>query len=221
MNIFIKCFTFILLSFTILGCNGQILNHYASRPDDPIDGTFGNRRFNKDDVKYVQGNLNYLTDRKKRNDNVYYASADYYNRLNYDIANDYITNYKKYLKVDSKELENGLKNNQYGVKGKDLLKKMETGSLTLYPVQKNVDEIQKLKDQENKIAFPDYMDEYLDVYIDNTDKEKNKKMNSYNNSITIAFDTTTRDDYIDKYLGWNGDYAEKKKIKYREKPLNN
>ena len=48
---------FILLSIT--GCNGLIFNHYASRPNDPIDGTFGNKRFDSDDVKYTQGNLAY------------------------------------------------------------------------------------------------------------------------------------------------------------------
>ena len=211
---------FILLSIT--GCNGLIFNHYASRPNDPIDGTFGNKRFDSDDVKYTQGNLAYLKDRKKRNNDLYFKSAEAYNDLNNKIANDYLDDYQKYLKVDAKALENGLKNNQFGIKGSEILRKMENGTLPVYPVRDNITEIQRLKDEENKVAVPEYMLAFLDIYIDNIEKEKKQEteeIESQHNGALLAFLTNDRDSYVKTYLELYGGENEKNKRVFAELPL--
>ena len=210
--------------FTILvlqcGCDGIIMNHYASRANEPIDGTYGNKRFNSKDVNYTQGNLEHLTDRKKRDNNLYYASAKKYNTMNYQIAKEYLGNYQKFLRVDAKELENGMKEEQYGVKGKDLVRKMEAGILPVYPLRGNIEEMQILKDEYNKIAFPDYMDEYLNVYKNN-DEDKVVVANAdYDDTQYFAeYSVRSRDDYIYRYLGaFNEDGIMDKKV-YKEAPL--
>ena len=192
---------YILVLLGLSGCNGIIFNHYASRYSQPLDGTYGNERFDPNDVNYTQGNLEYLKDRKTRNNVIYYASARKYNQLNYEIAKEYIGNYQKYLKVDSKALEDEMKKEHLGVKGEEILNKMELGELPVHPLRGNIEAMQKLYDEDNK----------------------NIKQLEGDNDPMYAFadiNVYDRDSYVKKYLGWTDDYNGLHKIEYEEELLN-
>ena len=213
---------YILVLLGLSGCNGIIFNHYASRYSQPLDGTYGNDRFDPNDVNYTQGNLEYLKDRKTRNNVIYYASARKYNQLNYEIAKEYIGNYQKYLKVDSKALEDEMKKEHLGVKGEEILNKMELGELPVHPLRGNIEAMQKLYDEDNKIAFPDYMSEYLDIYANGAEKKNIKQLEGDNDPMYAFADINVydRDSYVKKYLGWSDDYNGLHKIEYEEESLN-
>ena len=219
---YIKYIIIIIIVFASCGCDGIIANHYASRENQPLDGSIIGNKISSSTAKYPQGNLDYLTDIRTRNNKTYFASARMYNENNHLIASEYVKNYKKYLKVDAKELENGLKNRQYGVPGAALLQKMEAGTLQSYPLAGNIVVMQDLNDKENKIAFPDYMDEYMDVYTSNTKQEKQKKtlVQENNNDFLLQNNgKTPRDRYVNKFLAWNDGYSINNKEAYKEQPL--
>ena len=202
----------------ICGCDGVIANHYAVRGNEPLDGTFGNSRFDSNDVSYTQCNLEYLNDRKTRNNNLDFASAKKYLEMNHQIAYEYVDNYQKFLKVDAKELEHGLKVDQYGVKGSDILRKMEAGHLVARPMQGNIEIIQALKDEKNKIAFPDYMAEYLNAYDDGISSVDAGKNIDDKEDVALKHENDqrmkNRDDYVE-YYNINDDATARYK-KYQE-----
>ena len=215
MSILLLC----LVLVSVSGCDGVLSNHYASRAHEPLDGTYGNSRFDSNDVSYTQGNLEYLNNKNNRNNKIYYASAQKYNDINYNIAKEYISNYQKFLKVDAKELENCLRNEQYEQKSDDILKKMEAGILPKRPMNGNIEIMQTLKDEKNKIAFPDYMDEYLVVYNNkrgNVIKDVSGDTDSQNH--TVAYNLNSRDDYVNYYFNMINGSIDGKDT-YKEKVL--
>ena len=195
-------FILLCISLSLCNCNGVIMNHYASRAHQPLDGTNGNSRFNSEDVSYAIGNLEYLNDREARNNNLYFASARKYNQIKYQIAHDYILNYQKFVKVDAKELEHRFADEQKHTSRQKLLKQMESGTLPVRPLQGNIEAMQNLKDEKNKIAFPDYMDEYLTPYNQQNDTiiQKQTTQENQNDEHFIAFAITDRDSYVQHYL---------------------
>ena len=209
MSVLLLC----ILLVSISGCDGILSNHYASRAHEPLDGTYGNARFDSNDVSYTQGNLEYL------NNKIYYASAQKYNDISYSVAKEYISNYQKFLKVDTKELENRLRNEQYEQKSDDILKKMEAGVLPKRPMNGNIEIMQTLKDEKNKIAFPDYMDEYLAMYNDKrNDAIENNSSDFNSQNYIVAYDLNSRDGYVDYYFNMMNSTVDSRD-KYNEKVL--
>jgi hypothetical protein len=225
----LKVFLFFLVLFLCTGCDGIIMSKKAYYPNGPVDGSslFGSK-FNKDDVRYAQGNLKYLDNIKTRNNSVYFSSIEEYNVLNYKIAKTYINNYKNFLKIDPDELELLLKQEQYGKKKEDIFDMMEIGILPKRPIKNNISTMQALNDEHNKIAFPDYMNEYLDVKNEQNNDKKTDFFafndNEYgerkkNEIDTISADMYDRDVYIDTYLNsLSGNYGSNAE-RYTEEPL--
>ena len=213
------CIFFQILLFC--SCDGVIANHYPNRINGPIDGSKSKNKERFEIVYYPQGNLNHLDDRKRRDNNVYFASAKRYNELQYNIAKGYLENYAKFLKIDAKELEQMLKNEQLGVRGDEILAKMEVGDLPVHPLKGNVLVMQKLKDEDDKIAFPDYMDDFLNIYSDDTKKAKKIEEKETANSPIYAMNVANfRDAYVDYYLSLSNEYAENNPSVFKEKDLN-
>jgi len=219
-------FKYVFLIFQILllcSCDGVIANHYASRLNGPIDGSKSSNKERFEIVYYPNGNLEHLNDRKTRNNNVYFASAKRYNDLQYDVAKDYLENYAKFLKIDAKELEQMVKNEQLGVKGEEISRKMEVGELPVHPFKGNVLVIQKLKDEDDKIAFPDYMSEFLDIYQGVEGKNDKpvevQEKNTSSNSVYAMNAVDFRDAYVDYYLSLSNEYAENNPVVFKEKKL--
>lgn len=225
----LKVFLSFLVLFLCVGCDGVIMSKKAYYPNGPVDGSslFGSK-FNKDDVRYAQGNLKYLDNIKARNNSVYFSSIEEYNVLNYKIAKTYIDNYKNFLKIDPDELELVLKQEQYGRKKEDIFNMMEIGILPKHPIKNNISTMQALSDEHNKIAFPDYMSEYLDVKNEKNDDKKTdffafndneSSEGKKNENKTISTDMYNRDVYIDTYLNsLSGNYSSNAE-QYREEPL--
>ena len=216
-----KIFLFIFLLPIISGCNGDgiIGNHYASRANQPIDGSLIGGKFDTEDKYYPNGNLEHLNDRKFRDNDIFFKSERRYNRLKYDIAKEYVGNYMKYLKVDAKELEYGLANEVYGLKGEEILAKIENGTLQPYPMKGNILAMQVLQDEHNKIAFPDYMDEYLDIYEDNKEKEIQQHFDIISEDREYPEEmlyTDPRDRYLHKYLAFVDDLNEENRKNFEE-----
>ena len=218
-------FKYICIIFQILwlcGCDGIIANHYPNRVNGPIDGSKIKNKERFEVVYYPQGNLSHLDDRKKRDNNVYFASARRYNDLQYNVAKGYLENYAKFLKIDAKELEQMLKQEQLGVRGEEILAKMEVGDLPVHPLKGNVLVMQKLKDEDDKIAFPDYMDEFLNVFPNDTSKAekiKKEKQETISSPIYAMSAVDFRDTYVDYYLSLSNEYAENSPSVFKEKDL--
>ena len=220
-----KILLLLLLFSFCTGCDGIIMSKRVVRSNGPIDGTsLSGSRFKKNDIRYAQGNLKYLNNRKTRDNSIYFASINEYNTIDYKIAKDYINNYQKFLKVDPDELEYMLKVEQYGKKNKDISRMMEAGVLPKHPVENNIRTIQLLNEEDNKMAFPDYISEYLDVNRKNDNSKTD--MYAFNDDYEKKADYDTeniqkynRDSYIDVYLKSSaGNYNQFAEI-YKEKSL--
>lgn len=221
---FCRVLIFITLLF-ITNCS--IVNHYAMRDgNNPVDGQKVNtKKYTDDNVRlYPSGNLDYMNDKEKRNTKKYFASAKYYNDKKYDIANDYLGRYMKQIKIDTDQLEEQIKNGNINTKGSELLDKMEHGDFKVHPLKGNVKFMQWLKDNKDKIAYPDYMADIMDIYIPQTKKKeiKNKDFEDVviDQSKALASENV-RDYYVNYYLAFNDGFAEieGKQVAFQEKPL--
>ncbi len=221
----IKVFSILLVVFFTASCDGVIMSKKVKRPNGPIDGSaFSGNSFNKKDIRYTQGNLEYLNNRKARNNSVYFSSIEEYNVKDYQIAKEYIDDYQKFLKVDPDKLNEILQLEQSGKKNEDILRMMELGTLPKHPIENNVRVIQTLNDKYNKIAFPEYMNEFLNKNdnVDNNKKteivfenENNKEKEKTENIINKY--GYNRDSYINIYLKKDNNKIVSKR--YKEKKL--
>ena len=98
------------------------------------------------------------------------------------------------------------------------LAKMEAGHLVARPMQGNIEIIQALKDEKNKIAFPDYMAEYLNAYDDGISSVDAGKNIDDKEDVALKHENDqrmkNRDDYVE-YYNINDDATARYK-KYQE-----
>ena len=211
--------------FILSGCNGIVLNYHPNIENRPIDGSFGNPRFNSKNVRYARGNLEYLTNRTERNNAIYFASVSSYDEIDHCIAKEYIDNYQKFLNVNSEELEEIMRNEHKGANSYEILRKMEEGTLPKYPIGNNVRIMQLLKDKKNKIAFPDYMEYYIDKYsIDENDNKNNELFATIERDENEMIYSETneindRDSYVNYYLNTIGKSNDVGNERFSEKLL--
>ena len=218
---FIFLFTFLSLT------NCAFVNHYAMREGNtPVDGKkVSSKEYTNDDVLfYPKENLDYVKNDKKADRQRYFASAEMYNDTGYDLSNDYLGNYMKQLKVDTDTIDEQIKNGNINTKGSELLEKMEYGGLKAHPVSGNIKVMQWLKDNKDKIAYPEYIAEYVNVYVDVKPKKEIRNADfedaTINQTKAINADNI-RDYYVNYYLAFNEDYADitSKQVEFKEKPL--
>lgn len=214
-----------LLIITLYGCaDGVLMSKHVKRSNGPIDGSTSDGSFSHEKAVYVEGNLEYLSDYKKRNNSLYFDSIKKNNKTNYKIAENYIKEYQRFLRVDADELENMIQSDQSGKSNAYMIRKMEAGELQKYPIKENIKAMQNLKDEKDKMAFPSYMDEYLNIKEKNSDdigyiagldydlEEKKKHKNTEDKIIT-------RDKYVDFYFHEMNVARDSNLEKYKEKSL--
>lgn len=205
----------------LTSCDGIIFNYYPSREgNQPLDGSLVSVDFTGK-IYYPVGNLNYIKNNENRDNRVYFASAKLYNDAQYNISNEYLEQYGKLLKVDAEELDNQLKNEQFNINSAEIVAKMENGTFMPHPMKGNILAMQNLKDSQNKIAYPDYLDEYIDVYVDGKNKIDKTSVNNEKNTkrAILYINSSTRDRYVDYYLAWNEEYSGNNEEQYFEKPI--
>ena len=76
---------------TLCGCaDGVLMSKHVKRSNGPIDGPTSDGSFSHKKAVYVEGNLEYLDDYKKRDNSLYFDSIKKNNKTNYKIAENYI-----------------------------------------------------------------------------------------------------------------------------------
>ena len=221
---FYRIITFITFLFL---SNCALVNHYAMRDgNNPVDGQkVDTKKYTADNRRlYPMGNLDYINDKENRNTEKYFSSAKYYNDKKYDIANEYLGRYMKQVKIDTDQLEEQIKNGNVNTKGSELLAQMEHGEFKVHPVKGNVKFMQWLKDNKDKIAYPNYMDDFMDIYAPQTKKKvvKNKDFeDAVIDQSKVLASENVRDYYVNYYLAFNDDFTETegKQVVFQEKPL--
>lgn len=210
---------------TLCGCaDGVLMSKHVKRSNGPIDGPTSDGSFSHEKAVYVEGNLEYLSDYKKRNNSLYFDSIKKNNKTNYKIAENYIKEYQRFLRVDADELENMIQSDQSGKSSAYMIRKMEAGELQKYPIKENIKAMQNLKDEKDKMAFPNYMDEYLNIkekssddigYIAGLDYDIEEKKIYKKTEDKII----TRDKYVDFYFHEMNVTRGSNPEKYKEKSL--
>ena len=218
-------FLFLIFCFFSTGCS--LFNHYAMREGNtPVDGNkVSSKTYNNEDVIfYPKGNLDYVINEKDVNKKTYFASAKLYNDTQYDLTNDYLGRYMNQIKVNTDELEKEIQNEGLNTKGKNLLEQMEYGNIQTHPVSGNIKIMQWLKDNKDKIAYPEYIAEYLDIYTEKKQKQVIKNADFED----IVVDQTKslsadniRDYYVNYYLAFDDGYTDilHKQVEFKERPL--
>lgn len=229
-------FRFLLIIFIqifITGCDGKVSNYYSKGVSKPVDGTYTDSKIYTTTTYYPKDNLNYLNNRRKRNNDKYFASSKMYIDKKYEITSSYLKRYEDYLKVDANELTKEIHAKNDTKNSTEETKKMEFNELASYPMRDNILMLQNLKDTDNKIAIPSCIADFFE--------EKNKKnINKFSNinaitDVTIADDDNNdvyisnaekkinkgsiRDDYVNSFLSWNEDYIGNNEKKFTEEPL--
>lgn len=221
INYEIYSFIFVFTCLFLSGC-GLNVSYKANRPNDPkTKSIFDGDKYTKN-TKYPEGNLEYLQKPEKRNNEKYFASAKMYNRIKHNVAKTYINDYTTLLNTDAEELENAIKTGQFGMSGEEILNKMEAGELRAYPLKDNLLIIQKLQNEKNKIAKPDYMSEYIDIY-EKVEKPIKKETDNvitanyqlFHNSTNLS-NEEKRNKYVEHYLATTADLIGSEKENFKE-----
>ena len=223
-----KKFLLFFLFITLSGCgDGVLMNKHIKRSNGPIDGPTGDGSFSHKRAVYVEGNLEYLSDYKKRDNSLYFNSVRKNNKSNHQVAENYIREYQKLLRIDTDELEDIIKSDQSDKNGARMFRKMEAGKLERYPITENIKAIQYLKYEKDKMAFPEYMDEYFDLreessdddigYIAELDNGDAKEKIELQQKVEDKF--LTRDEYVDFYFREMSVARSSNLERYKEEPL--
>ena len=217
-------FTCLVLTVLLTGCNPLVVNHYANRGSNPVDGAkVGSSVYADAETVYPEENLSFLKNKNDLDYKKYYASAKMYHTDKYNVSNVYMKDYTKLLAVDADDLENRLKEEQFNIPSGELLRKMETGTAMQRPIEGNVREMQYLKEEQKVVAYPDYMVAYLDPYVK---RKQAKEVVVEQESDFIATSHTdkklegdVRTAYVDYFLQWSAETNNEDREYYKERPL--
>lgn len=181
----------------------------------------------KQNILYASDNIK-LINKESANQALLNRSIDKQSTINASVAQDYIYQYKKALQADPTSPEYvqvDQKEKTFNEKFQSIWKKNKTpggsgfkkNGVPLLFVKGNITTIQKLKNDENKMAFPSYMYEYFEPYYA---KESNKtqqlalieeKNQSIKEIVTYAIknssDLTQREKYIADDKFWRDFYG--------------
>lgn len=220
-------FVFVLLLTQLSSC-GLHVNYKSDKfGNAPVaGGTKKGKEYKEAAAYYPTWNVKNIEENKKNLNAEYYASANFYNDMQYDVAKNYIEGYNSMLNISAEELQDALQNGKFDTSSKEIVEKVDIGQVRAYPPINNVIMVHKLNDEEQKMAIPSYLDDYIEDFLTkDVDAEKNQSESNENTIISATDDVKDyrnlsndekRDRYIEKQLAFTDAFEGISKYEYSE-----
>ena len=222
--------SFVLLSFQLTSC-GLHVNYKSDKfGTAPVaGGTMEAKKYKEAPAYYPVWNVKNIGENEKTLDPLYYSSLNHYNDMYYNISKGYMEGYNSMLNVNIDELKLGLESGDFDTSSQDIVEKTNIGLVRAYPPLNNILIVQKLKNENQEIAIPSYIEDYVGSFLIDEEESVNSSSGanvSNDDQITSLYNDIKdyrnlsndekRDRYVEKQLAFTDAFEGISKEEYSE-----